>query len=631
MIERVIFLLLAGLASCVLTLILTPLIRRVMVGIGAVDKPDARRINCVPIPRGGGLAVVIAYFLVMTVVSLFWPEVAAQAPINAFNPWFAGAAVIMVGAGLVDDVRGIAPIVKLLAQIAAALVLCFGGIHLSLPESWGSWTQSAWAVYPMTVAWYIGVVNAFNLIDGLDGLSSGLAIIAAAGLVGVMFVLSPTAFPLRSLIFMGALIGFLRYNYNPASVFLGDSGSLFVGLFLATQSLAIGRPDAFLVTVGIPVLCLGIPLMDTVLAILRRTLRYILIRRNGGADAGSVMTADRSHLHHRFLDIVHGQQRKAVWCLYGLAILLVAVGFLTLVARDGKASVFLVGFLAVAAVIVRMMSNVELWDAGDLMNKPGTRNGRKFIALPLYMFGDSFIMGLIYAFLWFLLGPMLPDMPLSARMNILLMWSVPVMVALVAVGGYTRIWGRSNRRDSFLVLLAIAGGALASRLGMLWFRPETARALTELHLLWALLLMLPCLVLRLAKTAFLQFLARAENRILRNRTDDPSVERVLFYGAGVCLRGYLTLFETNVTHNRDACLAVLDDNRGLRGRIFRGLRVVGPLEVLEDKRVYARYRPTKIVVTSPAICGERLEEIRAFCRVRGLKMTRFVAEEVSIG
>lgn len=623
-----------GALACGLSLVLTPLARWFMRRIGAVDQPDSRRVNKVPIPRGGGLAVVASCFLALGGGLWLWPGVLAASPFFAVLPAFAVSSAILVGVGFVDDRFGVPPILKLGAQIVAAGILCWAGARLTLPAAWGDWAHAAWVYVPLTLAWYIGVVNAFNLIDGLDGLSSGLAIIATIGMVGAAFFVDAAILPAFSFIFIGALLGFLRYNYNPASVFLGDSGSLFVGLTLATIALVSRRSDAFIVSMGVPILCIGVPLIDTCLAILRRTLRAILRRvtpaealPQDGAHSAAVMTADRDHIHHRFLSLAGGNQRRAVWGLYGLAVGFLAVGFLALALREAKATVFIIGFGAFATVVVRAMTNVELWDAGRLLARPGARCGRRSITVILYLLGDLVCMvGLYVAVLLFHFGRVWPE-AWPRLVNVFLAFMVPVSLCLVAVRAYTRIWGRSTRKDSFMLIAAVAIGSLFSHLIIAYLVPELATRFRPAHILWAAFLPMPLLLMRLAKPAFLQWLAASENARLRRRSlTDPAIPRVLFYGAGVNLRAYITLFETNVTRNNVALIGILDDNPGLRGRIFRDLPILGPLEILTPERL-AQLKPTRIIVTTPAIGPDRLADIQAFCKQHFITLARSSIEE----
>lgn len=625
-----------GALACGVSLALTPLVRGLMRRLGAVDQPDPRRVNRVPVPRGGGLAVVVAVLVALAVAWGLWPEMMAAQPFSKVLWPYLASTGLLVAVGAVDDRWGVPAKVKLLAQGVVACVMCWGGARLILPSVLGAWVALPWVYVPLTVIWYIGVINAFNLIDGLDGLSSGLAIIGTLGMLGAMLVTTPTLLPVASFAFIGALLGFLRYNYNPASVFLGDSGSLFVGLTVATFALVSRRGDAFLATMGLSVLCVGVPLIDTSLAILRRTLRYILARgeetqaaEGASGEASAVMTADRDHVHHRFLQWTQGNQRLAVGGLYALAGGLVLLGFATLLLRAGNATVFLLGFLLMAAVILRAMTNVEFWDAGRLLTKPGARNGRRAIAVPLYVMTDLVAMWGLFRVLRWLLAPILPVLPYIAWLNLLLAYAVPVIAGLVLVRAYDRIWGRSTRKDSFSIFVAVLVTSAISHLGIVYLCPSLAKPLLRFHLFYALLLPPALVCLRLAKTAFLQCIAVAENdRLKRASVQDATIERVLFYGAGVNLRAYITLYEVNVTRNRVAMMGVLDDNPGLRGRVFRDLPIFGPLEVLEDERLFRRLRPTRIILTTPAIGPERLADIERFCQARGIAISRCtIAEE----
>ena len=617
--------------SGAIALVLTPMVRKWMTALGAVDQPDARRVNRVPIPRGGGVAVIVAFVVTLGLTYVGFPEALTETRFFPILPWFLGASCILAVAGFIDDLRGLPALLKLAAQLLAAGLLCYGGARLMLPSAWGAWTMSPWIYVPLTLAWYVGIVNAFNLIDGLDGLSSGLAIIATAGLVGISLVVDASAMPLLAFIFLGAVIGFLRYNYHPATIFLGDTGSLFIGLFLATGALVTHREDAFVLTMGLSVLCIGMPLIDTSLAILRRTLRYVLRRVEGDATEGGIMVADRSHIHHRLLSWAQGNQRLAVWGLYAMAIALVGVGFLSAVLRLSQVTVFLIGFIAFATVIIRAMSDVELWDTGRLFTRPGARNGSRRLTVPAYVLADVVSMITLFAVLRWLALRWLPEVSPEAWLQLLIWYAVPVILGLIWVKAYTRIWGRSTRKDSFLIVLAIGLGSLVSHLLVAHALPGLAPRVILFHMAWALLLPLPVLFVRLIKTAFLQWLVAAENlRLAKRSLTDASVARVLFYGAGMNLRSYITLCEANVTRNNEALLGILDDNLGLRGRIFRDLPILGPLEVLADDELLATLRPTKIVVTTPTICDQRLEDIKAFCREHGIALSHCVLTESEI-
>ena len=229
----------------------------------------------------------------------------------------------------------------------------------------------------------------------------------------------------------------------------------------------------------------------------------------------------------------------------------------------------------------------------------------------------------------FLARHWLPDLSEGEWLHLFMWYTVPVVVALVLAKAYTRVWGRSTRKDEFVLIFAIGAGSLVSHVLVSYLLPGLAPRVVLFHLVWALLLPLPLVAIRLMKTAFVQWLAASENRrLIKASQQDASIARVLFYGAGMNLRAYITLCEANVTRNNVALLGILDDNPGLRGRIFRDLPILGPLEVLDDE-MFNRLGPTQIIVTTPMIGEERLADIRAFCRQHDLKLTRCsITEEV---
>ena len=329
--------LIAFAGALALTLVLTPLVRTLNTRLGMVDRPDARRINKVPIPRGGGMALMVGVYVSYGLFT--WLTGRAPLPGNGLMVatfWkLLVLGVAIAALGYTDDKFSLNPKVKLAGQlVVAALVWLWAG--LGFHRLWPGINPVLDGL--LTVFWIAGAVNAFNLIDGLDGLATGLALIATLGMSGSLIIGGEAGGALYYFAFAGGLVGFLRYNYNPASIFLGDSGSMFIGYTLATLALASQQQDSFLVSLGVPLLAMGVPIFDTALAILRRSIRHGLRKRDGREQGnGEVMTADTDHLHHRILRAVGLNQRRAAGVLYALAAFLVLVGLggMTLKSKAG--------------------------------------------------------------------------------------------------------------------------------------------------------------------------------------------------------------------------------------------------------------------------------------------------------
>ncbi|MEN9790637.1 MAG: hypothetical protein RLZZ63_295 [Gemmatimonadota bacterium] len=282
----------------VLAFVLTPLVIRGAHRAGVLDVPsDARRAHTVPVPRLGGIAVVLAITLLWLGVSIFvgglW---------NPFGPQRADLLIgtslgvgLVFAAGVVDDIHGLSPRTKLMIQIAAALAVVFSGLTpsaIGLVPHGGTWHTGSLIGTGVLVVWIVGVTNAFNLIDGLDGLAGSFALIASGVVLASSAAVDSGLSPVAPTVVGGAVLGFLRFNWNPARVFLGDAGAMTLGFIFAVLSV-IGATDANGVTYPIlPLIALGYPLTDTLVAILRRWIR-----------GEPLSLGDSRHIHHLLRDL----------------------------------------------------------------------------------------------------------------------------------------------------------------------------------------------------------------------------------------------------------------------------------------------------------------------------------------
>ena len=265
-------------AACVCSLALTPLVRSFAGRVGAMDLPGERKIHSQPMPRLGGLSIFISYYLILAVASRFDFFLF---PADFFGTehygWILLATGLVLGIGIVDDFRRLPPALKFFVQVMAGLIValfCYRVEVVSLP--FGTLGLGIWAI-PLTVFWIVAVINVINLLDGLDGLASGTAFIVCITMFAISLVGQNIGVALVSFIFAGSILGFLRYNFHPASIFLGDSGAYFLGFNLALLSLQSGLKGTTTFAILIPILALGLPMMDTSLAMVRRLLTSLHI------------------------------------------------------------------------------------------------------------------------------------------------------------------------------------------------------------------------------------------------------------------------------------------------------------------------------------------------------------------
>src|SRR6187399_2580017 len=285
--------------ALLIVILLTPAVGGMARLLGVVDQPDARRLNKRPIPRLGGLAI----FLGILVPSLAFLDLSGE-----MRGILLGAAVARV-VGAVDDFRGLAPLPKFVGQVAAAAIPVAFGVwidHFTFPFV-GVVDLPAWVGMPLTVVWIVAVMNMVNFLDGMDGLAAGVCAISGLTFATLALSLGKIDAALLSAVVAGACVGFLRHNFFPARIFMGDSGALVLGFTLAAVSISGLLKTASTVVLVLPLLILAVPIMDTSFVVARR------LKHNR-----PIYTADRSHLHHRFLNIGFSQRRAAVtmwlWC-----------------------------------------------------------------------------------------------------------------------------------------------------------------------------------------------------------------------------------------------------------------------------------------------------------------------------
>jgi UDP-GlcNAc:undecaprenyl-phosphate GlcNAc-1-phosphate transferase len=324
------FLWLAGKAF-VIALILTPIIRDISRSFNIVDRPGKRKVHAYPMPRVGGIAIAIAYGASLITFSSPNPQLMASlAPAWKLIP---GAALVFL-IGLADDFFSLKPWIKILGLVAAASAVFFSGLHVG---GLAKHDLSIWLDYPLTVFWLLLTSNALNLIDGLDGLCAGMGLVAtlalfAAALLHGNYPLAYVTFPLA-----GALVGFLCYNINPATVFLGDSGALLIGFLLGCYGMIWTQKASTLLSMLVPLLALSIPLLDVSLSVLRRFLSN-----------QPIFGADRGHIHHRLLE--RGlSPRKAMLVLCLFAALAAALALLGTSFLGGRYQGFVILLFCIAA------------------------------------------------------------------------------------------------------------------------------------------------------------------------------------------------------------------------------------------------------------------------------------------
>lgn len=590
--------------AMVASLALTPLAKALLKRFGIVDMPSARRINKTPIPRGGGIAVVASFALAVAfairVLGLADPVWTSD-----FTPYALGAAACIVLAGMLDDIFGLKPVTKLAAQIAAACIVFAGDVsfgHLIL------FAVPEWLDLLITIGWFVIIINAFNLIDGLDGLASGLAVIGATGLIATQTIRGFGCNTLAFYALAGACLGFLRYNYNPASVFLGDSGSLFLGFILALTPLAAGGKAVFVASVGVPLLAVGLPLFDTSLAILRRSARVIL---GSGKGFGEIVSADVEHLHHRLL--TGGMnQRKAAAVLYALASVLVLAAIAISVKTVPSVGALILGVLTVIALIGRQLTRVELWYVGNAMDSKLASLPFRLLAV-IYIVLDIII--LVIAWWWAASLTLIPHIGMSG-----LHFSKEFPVFLFFILGsfaafriYRRRWDYSQGSDFFVLMLALFCGWLAAYTLLNTFT-SVYLGFNRHGVVFLAMASIPLLVIR-----FLRITLRA--LIANVRHTDESGLNAIIYGSGIGFFVLYALFKRRFvdSDSKPIIKAVVDDDPDVVGSYTQGFRVRNAVDL---EAIISETGATSLIVAKP-LPTKRLRYVLKLANRRNLHVKQF--------
>lgn len=320
--------------AAVISLLVTPLVRKLAFKVGALDIPkDNRRVHNKPMPLMGGLAIYTS-FVISALIFL---------PLNkALISILVGGTIILIS-GIIDDIKELSPKGKILFQIAAAVVLILGDIKIDAVTNPFGYPGSVILLdgfsIPLTIFWVVGITNTLNLIDGLDGLAAGVTTIASLAFLCVAREFSYLSIMIVSAIIAGSCLGFLPYNFNPAKIFMGDTGALFLGFILAALSIEGVMKSVATIAVIVPIIILGLPIFDTTFAIFRRLL-------NGK----SIAEADKGHLHHRLMARGYSQ-RKTVLILYAISATFGLIAILVSEANSKRAVVLAMAFIVVVVLL----------------------------------------------------------------------------------------------------------------------------------------------------------------------------------------------------------------------------------------------------------------------------------------
>lgn len=613
------------LVAIFLSMIGTRLCIAILPHLGLLDQPRGRHQHEKAVPRGGGIAIVLSFFISLALLYLNQgndPQYTNA--FKSFQPFLLPALAIFI-VGILDDRFELRSIVKLIVQIAIAVYLFFSGngihalIGTDLPMYIGM---------PLTICWVVGIVNAFNLIDGLDGIAAGLASISAISMAlwGTLTIKANPVSIVILLIFCGACLGFLRYNFYPAKIFMGDTGSMFIGLFFAYVSMTESTKAITITSLLVPLMAIGIPIFDVFLAIWRRFFRRYIKHDQ----SVSIMEGDHDHLHHRILK-EQGSQRRTAYIIYSLAILLTLCSMTTVFLEEHLPSLIFVVVLIAIFCIIRY-AHIEILDTISSVASGFTVPHKNFILTAIHPVIDTTLV-LMAFFTTILLSPA-PDALQSpfALLNILIFVG-PFTCCFCLSGIYQTFWLRAGIAQYYKLLrLCILAGLLGFTiitLGVYKFKFIHAdmQTLSGFYLLFFLL---SCMLIT-GERFLIRYIESFGFRkmIIKNNAGDKKTSKTMIYGGGLYCRLYLTNVYCGTINDKmiDVC-GIIDDDRALHHLSVYGFKVYGGLDELE--RIYEKTPFDRLIIALKNLPAEKEKIILDFAKKNNIAVQQFSCADTEI-
>ena len=612
MIKYLIFFLIAA----VISFLSTPLIRLLAQKLRILDIPSERKIHKSPVPLLGGIPIFAAFNLTMSAGILFNFEYLKTFTATQWISIFLSELIIL-GVGIYDDVKKVKPRTKFLFQLLAGMLLVlfgFGITYITNPFS-GAIINLGFLGIPLTILWVVGITNALNLVDGLDGLAAGTSLIACIAIFGISFIHQNIAIALTSLVLAGSILGFLRYNFHPAKIFLGDSGSLLLGFLLAVLSLKGSSKGATLISVLAPILALGLPIMDTLLAMLRRFLKSVNLidYANGNREKStifikgfSMFKPDKDHIHHRILRFGFSHQGAVIF-FYGICAALCGLGFLIVLWANHNTILFLVAVMIAAFIGIKSLNYKEL---------KVLENG---LFLPLYrapLFNKKFFcafIDLLFISLAYYLSFNLIFPSFGSQVKVLFIKTLPIVLALKMVifyltGMYKGKWLHFStenlvRQGKALFLSSLSAYLILSTI---FGKQSFSGALIFIVDFYILLSLVAGL--------------RISYRLLDyfyNRANSNKEKKVLICGAN----GEASFLLDEIRYNglsRYKPVGFVDDDGEKKGKSYQGYPVLGTYEDLDY--IFAHNGFSEVIVSDRKIGSPKLKKLAALCQQKGVEL-----------
>ena len=590
--------------------------------VGLVDKPGGRHIHTVPTPKGGGLGFILSFFITGILFNVSHTISLTGTMDVHFLGMIVGPMGLLTLIGYLDDRYDIHALVKLSGHIAVAVFSWLLGVRL---DAMFGIPLSETLSLILTIIWFVGFINAFNLIDGMDGLAGGLAIVASITLA-VMFGLKGFWLNAVMLLILAAAVGgFLRYNFYPARIFMGDMGSMFLGYIFAAVGILASNKLATTSAVFIPILILGVPFFDVLLAIWRRSVKKILNRQDNGSNHEGIMGADKEHLHHRLL-AVSSNQGRAVFFIYVLAMFFSFLAFLLFFLEDASLGLMLTMILIAVYLSMRQLIHTEVHQSSKALMRGFSKPSRSTLVGLTHPIFDMIILFVTY---WGIdrIYIAKEGLTLSSGMmshtSLNLVITFLIFISLVVSGVYNRFWLRATPGDYMRLVGALLLGHTLCTV-FLYFSLEEILFWRYLKRLIFLGTFVSLVVI--TERVFLRFLHMKLHTIYLDSNNHPNIKNVILYGAGVRCQYYLQEIATNVEQDPTRVIGLLDDNPGLWKKHVYSQKILG--NITDLNHLTQKHKIDSVIITTRTIKPENMEKAKEICKRHGIRLIqwKFVEE-----
>lgn len=605
-----------------LSLLLTRLCINLLPAIGLIDNPvGGRHIHKMAMPKGGGLAIVAAFFIIwLSFLFSDWGYFIGALRFDIFCK-IGVLSFFIVVLGIVDDKHELKAKVKFFSQILIAAMCWIWGIRLE--SIFGIQLTDTLSLI-LTVFWIVSFINAFNLIDGMDGLAAGLGVISAICMATVFaFGHSPND-TVVILCLAACCSGFLFYNFHPAKIFLGDTGSMFLGFVFAVIGIVSSNKSAAATSILIPMLAAGVPILDVLLAIWRRLSRRLILQGRENAKS-QISEGDKEHLHHRLWEKGGRNQKNATLKLYLLATTFACVAILNIMRNN-----LLVGFsyiliLLLVYTVVRRIAHIELWNTGKAILNGFNLPRKSVILRAMQPFFDIAGVAFIYLFcrLLFIDSAYNESSPMLWYVCTVLTVA-PIVLALSLGGSYGRNWMHGSAPDYVHFIKCLCAGFILLIILDFMFGIKGWRGYVSEHLLFFSMTTLALLGARL----FLRYLKHhLMNEFYIGKSYGIAIQKILLCGVSVDCRYFIANQERILEELPSKIVGIIEEDPEMQGHHVFGLELLGgPADI---EKIYGETKFDKITITRTMSMSAK-QLIADFCKEKKIPLTEWKGKESTV-